>query len=201
MSDRAVESGLELVLDNKRLIIGFLVLISFCGGFFILGFEEGKRQGSRGETQKAVAVVSPNSEAPPSASPAANDSEMKKSAEQVVPAEQSLDWYKSVNRQEGESLIESPEPSEDKPKTKVPPPVPTSYTVQVGAFRQKREVEAKAQLLKSKGFNYRIESPQSSEQLYLLKVGKFSSRADAVAMQIRLRKNGFACFIKTNELP
>jgi cell division protein FtsN len=208
MSDRFAESGLELVLDNKKLIVAFLVLITICGCAYVLGFIEGKRQGSREGNQNAAAVVSPNTEAA-SPNPAANDSETKKPAEK---AEQPLDWYKSVNQQEGESKIESPAASseekikEDKPSGKKPeaqtlPGASLSYSVQVGAFRQKHEAEIKAQLLKSKGYNYRIEPPLAPGQLYLLKVGKFNSRADAVAMQIRLKKNGFSCFIKTNELP
>jgi cell division protein FtsN len=58
-------------------------------------------------------------------------------------------------------------------------------------------VEVKAQLLRSKGFDCRIEVPQSSEDLYLLKVGQFKSRAEAVEVQLRLKKNGIGSFIKT----
>ncbi|HTY63752.1 MAG TPA: SPOR domain-containing protein [Acidobacteriota bacterium] len=78
------------------------------------------------------------------------------------------------------------------------PAASVSYTVQVGAFRQRQQVEAKAKALKAKGFDCRIEVPQSSEDLYLLKVGRFKSKAEAVEMELRLKKNGFSSFIKTN---
>jgi cell division protein FtsN len=114
-----------------------------------------------------------------------------------------LDWYKSVNRKKEETPIEQPPKisEEETAKAKTNPPITNSYSVQVGAYRQKHEAEIKAQSLKSKGFEFRIEPPSSPGQLYLLKVGKYASRADAVAMQIRLKQSGFACFIKTNEQP
>ena len=86
----------------------------------------------------------------------------------------------------------------DKSKSQVLPATPITYSVQVGAFRQKHEAEIKAQSLKSKGFDYRIESPHPPEQLYLLKVGNFGSRAQAIALQLRLKNSGFACFVKAN---
>ena len=71
--------------------------------------------------------------------------------------------------------------------------------MQVGAFRQRQQAEVKAKLLRSKGFDCRIEVPQSSEALYLLKVGQFKSRAEAVAVQLRLKKNGIR-FIYQDQL-
>jgi cell division protein FtsN len=85
-----------------------------------------------------------------------------------------------------------------KPPVKTAVAASSSYTVQVGAFRQKKQVDAKAEMLRSKGFDCRIEFPESEEGLYLLKVGRFKSRAEAVAMQLRLKKNGWSSFIKTN---
>jgi cell division protein FtsN len=85
-----------------------------------------------------------------------------------------------------------------KPPVKAAAKAPSNYSVQVGAFRQKQQVDNKADLLRSKGFDCRIEDPVSAEGLYLLKVGKFKSRAEAVAMQLRLKKSGFSSFIKTN---
>jgi cell division protein FtsN len=200
MTGNSEESGFEFALDSRRLIIGFLVLISFCGCCFIFGFYEGKRQGYREASRSSVVSSSP--EAPLDAGPAVKASEEKKTEGAIVPEEQPLDWYKSVNRMKEDAPIEPPKPAdEEKPKAKTLPPAAISYSVQVGAFRQKHEVDVKAQALKSKGFDYRIEPPSAPGQLYLLKVGKYPSRADAVAMTIRLKKNGFTCFIKTDEQP
>ena len=77
----------------------------------------------------------------------------------------------------------------------VPPPKVT-YTVQVGAFRQRPDAETKAAAVRAQGYECEVELPQSADKLYLVVVGKFSSRADAVAMQRKLQKNGFSSFIR-----
>jgi cell division protein FtsN len=206
MEDRGVESGLELVLDNKKLIIAFLVLISVCCFFFVFGFVAGKRQGIREGTQSATPVPNPNPvgtpgrESPVAAAPSPSTPEPV-----ARPDGQSLGWYKNASQEKtaDDAAIKPPpqkkaKEAADKAKAQASPSTPVTYSVQVGAFRQKHEAEIKAQSLKSKGFDYRIESPDSPQELYHLKVGKFSSRADAVAMQIQLKKSGFASFIKTN---
>jgi cell division protein FtsN len=205
MEDRGVESGLEFVLDNKKLIIAFLVLISVCCFFFVYGFVLGKHQGFRDGTQSAaVSVPSTNSAGTPiKESPAAVALESNAPEKVARPEEQPLDWYKNVNQEKEEAKIKSPPPKKAKEpadisKSQVLPETPITYSVQIGAFRQKHEAELKAQSLKAKGFDYRIESPHPPEQLYLLKVGKFGARADANAMQLRLKKSGFVCFVKTN---
>jgi cell division protein FtsN len=86
------------------------------------------------------------------------------------------------------------------------PPVPVvavpaakvSYSVQVGAFRQLSEAEAKVSAVKAKGFDCAIEPPTAGNQLYLVKVGNYAARADALSMQRKLTKAGLSCFIKTN---
>jgi len=59
-------------------------------------------------------------------------------------------------------------------------------------------LDASAKLLRDKGFDYRIEPPQEEGQLYRLLVGKYRTRPEATAMKLRLQKNGFSPFIKTN---
>jgi cell division protein FtsN len=117
---------------------------------------------------------------------------------------------KAAPRKEKETAkpVVIPVPAQPVPASKASPDKATvkpaaaaasvSYTVQVGAFRQRQQVEAKAKALKAKGFDCRIEVPQTSEDLYLLKVGRFKSKAEAVEMELRLKKNGFGSFIKTN---
>lgn len=208
------DRGLEFVLDNRKLIVGFFVLIAVCGLFFVIGFVEGKRQAVGLEAKvlpPQVAQPQQQSAAAPPSSPAAKANEERSVREQ-------LDWYRRVNKdaEATKGLEPAPEPvktvvqpsipgpsaRETSAKTKPSPPkaaaAKLTYSVQVGAFRQRHEAEAKASVLKSKGYEYVIESPSASGTLFLLKVGKFNSRADAAAMQLKLKKDGVGSFIKAN---
>jgi cell division protein FtsN len=216
MTEQPSEPGLEVVLDNRKLIIAFAVLIAICGCFFVVGFIEGKRQGYQEGAQVAAESgrdataggIQAQTAPPPDTGSAAAPS---KEGANVQP----LDWYKNVNRPEGEtesaarilpppaSKKTAPAQTADAGVKAKPEPMPktgepVTYSVQAGAFRQKSEAEVKLRALRAKGFDSRIDAPESPGELYLIKVGKFKSRADAVAMQLRLKKSGFNSFIKTD---
>jgi cell division protein FtsN len=215
MENREADSGLELVLDNRKLILVFGLLIAICGCFFVVGFIEGKRQGVQEGSQTA------NESLPqkiPDAAPSRIAAPITSNEAQKMPphdtADQPLDWYKNINRRGGEqvatpstavpdSASKSPIPTSATVSTEKPkPPVSAeavSYSVQVGAFRQKEELETRAQMLRAKGFDCRTEPPAEPGQLYLLKVGTFHTKAEASAMQFRLKREGFASFIKSNK--
>lgn len=225
MNRNSQDSELELVLDHRKLILAFLLLICVCGGFFVIGFIEGKRQGFQEGSQVSLETAPPQTNQ--NANPAANLAGVADPAEEVktaLPSREQLDWYKSVNNRGGGETELSIPPAEPKaapakivlgpnaadtrasaaktPRVVTPPrpsagPV-SSYSVQVGAFRQRREAETKADMLKAKGYDCFIEPPKQPEQLYLLKVGRFESRVEAASMQLRLRKDGFTTFIKAN---
>jgi cell division protein FtsN len=230
MVDRETDSGLELVLDNRKLILMFAVFIAICGCFFVLGFIEGKRQGFQAGSQ-AAAESAPKTSSETAQAVASKPAGPDTSAKPPDESDPQLNWYKNVNRRAGEPEIEPPPPAANPAKGKVTPapaaasktakkavgPAPVtmpsakpklqasaarsesvSYSVQVGAFSKRHEAELRAKALRSKGYDSRIESPSSTNQLFLVKVGKFSSRAEAVAMQLRLKKSNFTSFVKTN---
>ena len=221
MDHRAAESGLEVVLDNRKLIVAFALLISLCGSFFVVGFIEGKRQGLLEGTESAaedLSVGNPADMQERETKPTSAGSVTKPLKERSV--QEQLDWYKSINRREegdpgiaeqseaagpagkiarvagdGRSVGKS-DPQSAQPEAAAS--AKATYSVQVGAFRRRREAETTAQVLQSKGYDCRIEPSRLPEQLFLLKVGKFDLRAEAVAMRLRLKKDGFTSFIKTN---
>jgi cell division protein FtsN len=212
--NRRGEAGFEFVLDNRKLILAFFLLIVVCGGFFVIGFVEGKRQVvNAGPAAPGAGSVSEAEKTEPgetAASPA--DAGSAQDAQPSV--REQLDWYKRVNKADGtrglepapdpaRAVVEPPEgpkPSSGGPAAEPPSRLTAnkSYSVQVGAFRQRREAEAKAALLKKKGYDCTIEPPVSEGQLFLLKVGKYDSRPEAHTVQLRLKRDGFASFIKTN---
>jgi cell division protein FtsN len=227
MNNSQVEPASQLVLDNPKLIGAFALLILLCGIFFVIGFMEGRRQGvpatgevARNSTDSADSGTTDAEVDSPSEGQEAKPIEGKSVREQ-------LQWYESVNERAGgktknpkatesaDAPVSSPgNPKVDTEATPSQPRIPasaemtppktgvdggtTTYTVQVGAFRQRQQAEAKAALLETKGYQYTIEAAGTGDQFYFLKVGRFSSRAEAVAVQLRLRKDGFATFIKTN---
>jgi cell division protein FtsN len=214
MENREAESGLELVLDNRKLVIAFGLLIAICGCFFVVGFIVGKQQGIQEGSltaNESLAKKVPDAVTPRIETTAPSKEESASSSQDA--AGQPLDWYKNINRRGEEpvaipstaasdSASKSPAPASATVTTERPkPPVsvePATYSVQVGAFRHKEELESTAQKLREKGFDCRTDPPAEPGQFYLLKVGNFRTRAEASAMQLRLKKEGFASFIKTN---
>jgi cell division protein FtsN len=222
-------------LDNRKLVLTFIVLIILLGVCFGLGYRAGKHQGYEDGRQVAMeSALKTNSMTMPANTNAPSNAATTETPLKDEGVDPKLTWYKNVNRPDGELEAITPpaETTATAPKEAVPPvtmeakePPPESprktaqkiakeiadkvipqakaasadkvtYTVQVGAFKARREVETKAKELRAEGFDIRIEVPDSPEGLYLLKVGKFSSRADATAMQLKLQKSGFASFIK-----
>jgi cell division protein FtsN len=230
MVDHDAESGRELVLDNRKLIIAFAVLIAICGCFFVVGFIEGKRQGFQEGNQtvaetahkanpairqaQAPKPAKADGGAPPTAAPDAGAPDAGAAAKEGS-VEQRLNWQKVVTTGETKDISlaakgvkepvketeKKPAAESDgktKPQANATHSEPVTYSVQIGAFRVRHEAESKAKMLRAKGYECRVEEPQSPEDLYLLKVGKYKSRAEAVAMQIRLKKSEPKSFVKTN---
>ena len=219
MTEQATDSGIEVVLDNRKLIVAFVVLIAICGGFFVLGFVEGKRQGYQSGMLTAVETSTPaNTDTSSTPVSQTADSASEPKVAENVTESQPLNWYQNVNRREEEPEIASrkapsspaktvaaPE-SKAKAKSESKPKADSNalrtgsvnYCVQVGAFIKQKEAETRVQELRSKGFECRIEPPVPPKEFYLIKVGRFDTRAEAVAMQLRLKNSGFSCFVKTN---
>lgn len=203
MTDDEMESGFELVLDNRRLIAMFAVFVVICGCFFVLGYSTGKRQG---EIAAAGSLTGGGSTATPApetktgeaiAEVPANDDEVQKD----------LQWYQSGNKGGSESTEvappKAPEPVRESAKPASNPvpmraAAPVTYSIQLGAFKTRQKANAFAAVVRSKGFDSRVEPPEDSSGLYRVKVGSFSSRPEATAMQLRLEKKGFKGLTKTN---
>jgi DedD protein len=64
-----------------------------------------------------------------------------------------------------------------------------SFTLQVGAFRDRAAAESVAARLKGKGYTAFVIAPESADPgLWLVRVGSFTARADAERVQGRLRE-------------
>jgi cell division protein FtsN len=202
MTDNEMESGFELVLDNRRLIAMFAVFVVICGCFFVLGYSTGKRQGEIAATgsmtgRDSTATLGTETKTGDAiAEVPAIDDEVQKD----------LQWYQSVNRGGSDSMEvappESPEPVRESAKSaseSVPMRAaePVQYSIQLNAFKTRQQAIKYAEIVRSKGFDSRVEPPEDSSGLYKVKVGSFSSRPEATTMQLRLQKSGFKGFINT----
>jgi cell division septation protein DedD len=215
---RSRDAGTELILDNRKLILAFGALVVVCGAFFVLGFIEGKRQGVQLGMNMSAAGNPPEQALNISQTEGSeSDPDRNGKVDDQAPTRDQLNWYRSVSKSpdsaQGSSTTNRPreETGSTRDASKAAPKSEessaalettaagtASYTVQVGAFRQRKEAEIKADELRRKGYQFILEDPAAPGELYLLKVGKFDSRADAAVMQLRLKKDGFATFIKTN---
>src|SRR5688572_1736707 len=221
MERHPVDPGFEFVLDNRKLIVMFALLLAVCAGFFVFGFVEGKRQAVQVEVQKTPPP--PDGETSPAPAPPSVSEPESKATSDPAPAgsdtREQLEWYKNVNdRPETAPKRKDPraatkaakkvEPASTtapaQPETATVPSSPlsassdaTTFSVQVAAYKRRSEAEARAAVLKSKGYESTIDfNPQQS--LYHLKVGRFNSRADASAMEVKLKGDGFSTIIKKN---
>ena len=83
------------------------------------------------------------------------------------------------------------------PKTVAP--TAGTFTIQVGAFKDKASADSVVSRLKGKGFAAYAVSPGAAEGLFNVRVGSFVGRADAEHVQVRLRdEEKFKPFIVKN---
>ncbi|NWG11928.1 MAG: SPOR domain-containing protein [Acidobacteria bacterium] len=209
MERHSKESGYDLVLDVRRLILLFALLIVVCGGFFLLGFIEGKRQVVQTSFREPATASAPTVLPEPPRTDASRAAEAPaKTLEDATRTQ--LNWYETVSdtaksRATEKNTPAAPaptvRPAGSKPQAPALAPKPSAgvtYSCQVGAFSQRKEAEAKLSTVKRLGHIAFIEATQSKKGYFLLKVGRFKTRAEAAEMQLRLKKDGIASFIKTN---
>jgi cell division protein FtsN len=217
MDRHPAEPAFEFVLDNRKLIVIFALLMAVCAGFFVFGFVEGKRQAVQSEVPKAP----PSVETPPASAEGNKVPANPAPAVAEPPIRDQLEWYKNVKdrpesaakRKETPARAKAAKKGEPasttgtaKPETKTSLPTDSSvglapankatYSVQVAAYRNRKDAEARAAVLKSKGYEFTIEPSSTQENLYQLKVGRFDSRDEAAAMVLRLKRDGFSTLIK-----
>jgi DedD protein len=98
----------------------------------------------------------------------------------------------------------SPKAAGPAPKATAPSPAPSpratpkaggtpktaaagAFTIQVGAFKDKKSADSIVSQLKAKGFDAFVVVPDGADGLYNVRVGRFAARADAERVQAKLR--------------
>jgi cell division septation protein DedD len=81
-----------------------------------------------------------------------------------------------------------PQPSAPAKAEPVAPKAEPSFTIQVGAFKDRATADGVVTRLKGKGFAAYILSPDGSDPgLFVVRVGHYAARADAERAEARLR--------------
>lgn len=68
------------------------------------------------------------------------------------------------------------------------PNIPGNFSIQVGAFKDQGSAESVRDRLKGRGFPAYVLSPKPGDELFNVRVGSFTARADAERMETRLRE-------------
>ena len=90
-------------------------------------------------------------------------------------------------------------PAKPGPAPKAVAPTAGTFTIQVGAFKDKASADSVVSRLKGKGFAAYVVSPGAAEGLFNVRVGAFANRVDAEHIQGRLRDDEkFKPFIVKN---
>ena len=201
----------EIQLSNKQLVFYFMagatgLILSFLAGVMVgrgVDANAGEVQAARAVPVQEEKVVA---EEPPKPAPAAED----------LTYAQRLEGDKQDDALEKAKPVSGSAPKSAKPVPGVAPPAlhpaarpgpapkavaPTAgtFTIQVGAFKDKASADSVVSRLKSKGFAAYVVSPGATEGLFNVRVGSFVGRADAEHVQVRLRdEEKFKPFIVKN---
>ncbi len=101
-----------------------------------------------------------------------------------------------------DSLVSADELIKDKPAHAEPTglldsPLSDRYTIQVGAFSTQASAKRTLSQLSAKGYSGRIEQPETGKDgYYYVWAGQFTSSAQALPTQAKLRTDGFETYIK-----
>lgn len=98
-----------------------------------------------------------------------------------------------------ETSAPAPAPAKPGAIAKAVAPSAGTFTIQVGAFKDKASADSVVSRLKGKGFAAYVVSPGAAEGLFNVRVGAYVNRADAEHVQVRLRdEEKFKPFIVKN---
>ena len=171
----------ELILEQRHLLGVFFAVVLLGGLSFAAGFIMGRNRGAEEASARFTSVNAaiPQEQAEgkkPDGEPNASDLTFFDTVDQKKPAD-----------------IPPPPPTKPKPATTTTSaPAAASVTVywQVGAFAEQAPASALVKRLGTLGFTARAVT-SSSDKLYRVRVGPYSTEALAAAAKSRLEANGF----------
>ena len=210
----------EIQLSNKQLVFYFMagatgLILSFLAGVMVgrgVDAGAGDVQAARSvpvQEEKVVAEEAPARPAPPATQDLTyaqrlegekQDDALEKPKPASTPAARPLPSAKTATTAPPVAKKADPSPAARPPAAaKAVAPTAGSFTIQVGAFKDKASADTVVSRLKGKGFAAYAVSPGAAEGLFNVRVGSYVNRADAEHVQVRLRdEEKFKPFIVKN---
>ena len=208
---RHSDGQLELVLENRQLLLTFFVIVALCGVFFSLGYIVGRNtlSGSPPVAQASAGTADtgskPSPMPPPAYSPTAPEPPAAEAAAEQPTPTTDLNFYQSVEEKQPDAKLEPAEPSKPTPpsqplpaSTAQTPPVaepPAGIMVQVSALTRREDANALVNLLKEKNLPVLVLSG-SSDNLFHVMVGPYTNPKDAERTKAILELDGFRPIVK-----
>lgn len=212
----------EIQLTNKQLVFYFLagatgLILSFLAGVMVGRGVDNSTNAADAQAARPVQEerVVPEESPKPSATPAEELTYAQRLESEK--ADDSLQKAPAKTGEAGAAAAKSPRPVKASPaagkpspaataSAKAPPkpapagkPAPGTFTIQVGAFKDKETAESVVARLKKKGFTAFVVAPDGADSLFNVRVGSFTARADAERIQAKLRdEEKFKPFIVKN---
>ena len=207
------DGQVELVLENRQVLLIFFGIVALSGVFFSLGYIIGRNTFS---ASTAVAQATPptaEEEEKPSAMPppAYIDQGQRPAGDRLDPSASATDlnFYERVEEETPQTALLPPDPFSD-PSAGAPQPSeqegpeqegevtlqpPPGILVQVSALTRREDAQALVNLLKERNLPVLVTS-SSTDPLFHVVVGPYSSELDAEQTRILLEQDGFRPIIK-----
>jgi cell division septation protein DedD len=211
----------EIQLSNKQLVFYFLagatgLILSFLAGVMVGRGVDNSANAADVQVTKPVHEerVVPEESPKPSAKPAeeltyaarlesekADDSLQKGARADASPAAAKASPPSRPSPAPSAKASAAPKPSPKPTAAAVTakPPATGTFTIQVGAFKDRETADGVVARLKKKGFAAFVVAPDGSDNLFNVRVGSYTARADAERVQTKLRdEEKFKPFIVKN---
>lgn len=213
------DGQLEVVLENRQLLLTFFVMVGFCGIFFALGYVVGRNTLTSGVKVAPAASSSTDASSKPSPMPAplyANEPPPAAPAgegggEPAAPATD-LNFYQSVEEKAPEAKLTPAEPAASAAAASAQPvaasasaavvlaqtaaaPAAPGFLVQVSALTRREDASTLVSLLQGKKLPVQvIEGP--GDKLFHVVVGPYPAQKQAEQTKSLLEQDGFRPIIK-----
>ncbi len=202
------DGQVELVLENRQVLLIFFGIVALCGVFFSLGYIIGRNTFSAPTVVAQATPPTAEEEQKPSAMPppAYLEQGQRPAGDLLDPSASATDlsFYERVEGETPQTALLPSDPFSDPSAGALAPPEqegaitlqpPPGILVQVSALTRREDAEALVNLLKERKLPVLVTS-SSTDPLFHVVVGPYTREQDAQEAKILLEQDGFRPIIK-----